>query len=346
MWFESYGFKENPFDIRPHPEKFVGRVSELKKIKESIHSGNITAVVGYAGNGKTTMLKLLAGELGTDFNMVYHDCSQAPASEFSMTKLMTKPRRLLGLLDGGAYSSKDKVVLLCDEIQKLDEDKTEEIKAFFDSGVLKAVVFSTIDYANIVDSMKHRISDTIELPKFSSDDLIELIKKRMDGGFTRFTSQALHELAVRSDLNARNVLKNAEKICLELHETHNKEHSINSNTIASIIGKHSHALAELDKRVPVELSPTSTLVRILKESNEKIAENTRSLEINELESRMSPLQWSIVTCLSDSNKPMTYEQIAEQTGKTKGSIAKQLSRLALVSDVHIMSKKGLTEPVG
>lgn len=312
MWYESYGFSQNPFRITPSPD-IIGYEEEREQLSTAINSRNMIVVTGPIGSGKTSLLR----HAMTKHSGIYHDCSAAPASDFSMERLLTRCS-FFGLV---RRKIRD-VVFFCDEIQKLDPDKAEEIKSAYDAGILSAVVLSTIDELNIVDSMKSRISERIELNYPCAEILGKIIAQRTAGGINPFSQDAVVELVKRSQNNPRLTLINAERVCKAVYATHNSPNSITAEIIALHLRGQPRAEKKPVLQEPGVFGPAE-----------------------KLKARLSPLQYAIVAAISESNTALTYEDLVKAVGKEKGSIAKQLSRLALISDVELMGRKGVSEPI-
>ncbi|MBI4438532.1 AAA family ATPase [Candidatus Woesearchaeota archaeon] len=295
-------------------------------------------VTGQTGCGKTSLLRHLVTRCPPKFTPIYHDCSETPASDFSMAKLLER-RALFGLVRK-RLTSADNVVLFCDEVQKLGSDKAEEIKSHFDSGILRAVVLSTIDELNVVDSMRSRVAGRIMVAPLAPEAVADIIEKRLQAGINPFTRDALLEIAVKSSGNPRLALLNTERLLKGLIATHAAAGSINPELVTLHLGRRQ---AVSDTRSS-DLLTTPDRVTTAKQQPVEVATATVG-PLEKLRSKMSPLQWVIVRALSDSTTSLTYDELVAKLGKDKGTIAKQLSRLALVSDVELMKRKGVTEPI-
>jgi len=335
MWYKTYNFDENPFKIIPVPDKLVGLEKQEKNAVTAIDSGDIFQLTGYTGSGKTTLMKKIISELPGTYTPIYYDCSSGPANLFSMSKLMTKTK-WFGLVKS-EYSKQDKVILFCDEIQKLDKNKTEEIKSYYDAEKLHSVVFSTISEANLVDSMKTRIGEKMHLSYPEKKVLVKMLKRRLEGGINPFTDEAIEEIIARSGKNPRIVLINAEKVCKEFHDTYKNKKSIAASLVKNIIKPEKEVLITSQKHKKGKWNTSA---------KEVVLEKSRSpKEIMSLQSKLSPLQWDIVLALSRSTHGLDYEGLMQATGKSKESLGKQLSRLGLISDKDLMKRKGIIEPI-
>jgi len=335
MWYRSYGFNENPFSIRPDSRHLVGCEDKIISIKNAIQSGDLIALTGGMGTGKTSIIRhLMNWSRKNQFTPVFYDCGSQSPESFNMCKILTK-RRFFGLAKR-TLGKKDRVVFFCDEVQRLSKDKAEEIKAQFDSGALSAAVLSTIDSLNIADSMRSRIGENVQLGNLDAQSVAELIRKRTEGGINPFREQALQEIAAQSAFNPRISLINAERVCKALHTTHNKHGSIDADLVRLHLGKRNAETLTKPVTKPETVTKAAAEMPVVAERTIK--------EIDEIQQKLSPLQWSIIVALAKSNG-LPYAEIAKNVGKSGGSVAKQLSRLSLVSDTALMTKKGVTEPL-
>ena len=333
-WYNTYKFTENPLKITPNPN-IIGLEKEEKNALAAIDSGDIFQLTGYTGAGKTSLMKKIISKLNSDYTPIYYDCSSAPAATFSMQRLMTR-KSFFGLVTR-EYSKGDKVILFCDEIQKLDKNKTEEIKAFYDAEKIHSVIFSTISEGNMVDSMKSRIGDKMHLSYPEKKILVKMIKKRFEKGINPFTNEALDELIARSGKNPRIILINAEKVCKQYFETYKGRKSITASLVKKTIKPEKEVLLTTKKHVKGKWDSSSKEVVLEKSKSPK--------EIVNLQEKLSPLQWNIVSALSKSSTGLDYDGLMQATGKSKESLGKQLSRLGLISDIELMKRKGIIDPI-
>ncbi|GEM_PF-4366988 len=353
MWFKTYGFHENPFKITPKPEFLVGYEEQELKAREAITSGDILVITGPTGYGKTTMLrKLEKWAAKQKYRTVYFDCTYSKSEEIDFKKLLTV-NSLLGLRKR-LPKKKDRLVLFLDEVQRLNKDKMEELKYFYDSERVHAIAMSTISYLNVHESMRTRVAETVKLCNLSAHDIREMIIRRLKTGKNPFSPDGIEEIALLSSGNPRSALINAEKVCKELH-TSFPEGNIGEKEVFYVIKGEKRGsyrpviITDLNKKEPenpesvqIPAQNESVIATGAEEQPEPIQEDIGwAWELRSL----SPLQKEIVKVLAESGRPLTYEEVSAATKAGKGSVAKQLSRLALVSDSEMMKKKGIKEPV-
>ncbi len=177
MWFEKLGYDENPFIIKPLEQyELIGYDEIIGKAITRIHSSTLTFIEGDYGTGKTSILQQIIKRIGGKGNILYVDADRHKGA-FDVEQMLTKRKGLLGkkaLMKG--------IVMLVDEVETLDRKTAKQIKHFYDSNVIKSVVFTGPDYEAVGfhPSIKERIGNgIIRLKPLSEEDIITIVRKRI-----------------------------------------------------------------------------------------------------------------------------------------------------------------------
>jgi DNA-binding MarR family transcriptional regulator len=331
MWYKAYGWKENPFSIRPVPV-LVGLDQVQEKVLDQVLSGSLALVLGETGVGKTSLLLWLGKELRMHrMNPIYvnlHSVSppQARAVEQELQNHRTPFQRLFRRFPRN-------VVLLLDEAQELDLDAAQMIKVHFDSSRLASAVFAGCDEPKLPVPLNSRIGpNRCQLGKLPPVQLITLIKHRTKGHYP-FTNDEVIELLVRcSDGSPRSVLQLCEYVCINFRAKAELGESITAADVEALLnavpvsfaaGVASRRAEPAERAEPARLASLPRLSELhrLSEPSEQ-AERAMSAE---LLSKLSPLQRGILEVLVE--EPKTVAELSKRLGSTQDSIRKRLSQL-------------------
>jgi hypothetical protein len=323
-WHEVYGMDKDAFVGVPDKPVLVGHSAEKDALLRHVNSRKILCLIGELGGGKTTMLKHVRS-LGSLFGLkyVYYDCTPAVNHrDFNVRDVLRKHTGFLDRLLGR------RVVLLVDEAHKLG-DRIEDVKAAFESNELYSAVFTTVDLDNIVPSMRHRTYDTIILRALSDAEIVEILKTRMGSARNPFTKAALFKISELNSQNPRDSLMFTEKV---LERACGREEGGDIT-----VGDVERVYAEV-----VESAPGKRMASLSKFEKGGFS---RDENIARLKAKLSNAQWAIIAAVAESDRPMSYSEIAGATLISYGGVSKHVSRLCLTSNADYMRKKGFDEPL-
>jgi len=269
MWYKSYGWKSNPFSIKPSPD-IVNFEKEKELLINYIAGGNVCFLVGEPGTGKTSLLKWLELNLRNHF-LVYLNIETID-NNFSIGKFLynhTKfSRRLFGL------EHPKNTVFLLDESKKINEDLKYALKLHYDENHVKSIVFSQPgNEPEIPVGFTHRTGNRIiKLNKLNEESAFELVKKRC-GKLCPFTEGAINLIIDKSGYVPRRILENCETVCMNIKGK--KEITINDVQVALNIRREEKSKENL-------LSPMEeNILIILKESTKTAQELAELLKTTE-----------------------------------------------------------------
>jgi len=213
MWYEKYGWNENPFSVKPSAEKIIGLDEHRDKLLDYVHSGTICLLTGPAGIGKSSMLKWVEQNI-KNHKMVYLDAEQA-GSLFDLDGYLRQSKtfweRMLG------YEYPKNVVLLLDEAHATEETIKKTLKLHWDHDYIKSVVITQINpLNNFAESVRNRVGERIiKLDKMDIKNVFHMIEFRTQGK-SPFTNEALVFIAEDSGYIPRKILENCEAVCMAM----------------------------------------------------------------------------------------------------------------------------------
>lgn len=304
-WYEKYGWRFSPFEIKPTPQLISGFNDIRKELLEYIDSGDCCLLIGETGMGKTVLLKwleeyALPGTIPIYINtlgMSEEELKKINIDKMVKVKLSFRERLL---------RKRKMIIMLVDEAQSLPAEIGEAIKRNFDDKIISSVVLASItdELKNLKGSLLERIGNRkIKLRPLTTDEAMEMINKRVKH-INPFEPSCFEVIFRKANFLPRNILE----LC-ELIAKSNNEKIITKDFV--------------DKYI---------------ESKGKL--KTYATEFMDI---LSPLQRGIVEILKMGN--FTPSEIAVKLNKPTKTITSQLAYLSLKSGVKVMKRKGIDYPV-
>ena len=213
-WYSRFGLVQNPFELNPLKSSytFVNHKTLLEDILYLVRSGNIFALQGDAGIGKTIFLKKIIDFFEGEGKVVYVDCSKVKAKIDIEELIYKRKKNLLSTIF--AKKPQDMIVLL-DNVEHLSIKNCEKIKYYFDQGHIRSVLFATQDYKklDITDSLRDRILDqVITIPQLNQFDALRIVRDRFTDHYF-LADETILELFKHANKNIKITLQYCETLC-------------------------------------------------------------------------------------------------------------------------------------
>ena len=178
-WYESYGFEENPFTIKPSKEiiHFFGQKEIIDSLVDDIKEGKVSVVYGKYGTGKTTVMKGIINVYKGKRKLVYYNCYESDKPVDFKGILVKGGNRMSALLN---IKSKEMIIIL-DEAHNLKLRDFENLVYYYNKGYFKSIVLVTskIDF-KFSDEIEELISNKYKLNELTEDDAVKLVKMRLN----------------------------------------------------------------------------------------------------------------------------------------------------------------------
>jgi len=232
MWYKKYGWSENPFSIKPTPDKLIGLDAKRQKLLDFVHSGNVCFLTGPAGVGKSSTLKWIQYNI-KGHTPIFIDAENLDAF-FDLSEHLKQHRNLFETVLGHEYPKK--AVILLDEAHATEDKVKKALKLFWDHDYIKSVVITQIpDLKNFSSSIRNRVGNrVIRLDKMGNKNIHELINLRTENNHP-FTKDAIDIIAKQSKNIPRKILENCERVCIEI----NGKKKIDASDVRKALSKKS-----------------------------------------------------------------------------------------------------------
>ncbi len=248
MWFEKFGFKKNPLDVRSNPN-LIG-VEEIENtLLQYIKQGQICMLSGFTGSGKTSMLERLQRHVGlSDYKFIFisgdrikpeHDIEKEldRGRNFFEKLIMRKPRNYIVMLD---------------ESHEISRYVTETVKGLWNSKSNKdygvhSVVICQIDdalHTNFSGSFQDRMGNKhLRMRKLKNFELKKVLSKRLtirDKDYSEsFNDEAMKLILASSGGSVRALLDMVSHIFMYLEKFEEnpilKGEKLNKNQVFNIL---------------------------------------------------------------------------------------------------------------
>jgi len=208
-WINYFHFKKDVLFTEDYSYPLIDESGLVDELIYRVQAADLVFLEGKLGSGKTRFLMEIARKFGSNKQVVYLDCKNIN-STVDIESLMT-----------GKYGWWNKLfkkiprnmIVLLDNIQKLDYKNGERIKYFFDQGNIQSVIFTAEDRHNVKfsESLWQRIGKRIiQIPELSTTEEKELIQDRI--GKNKLNSAQLKMISESSDGNIKILLDNTREV--------------------------------------------------------------------------------------------------------------------------------------
>ncbi len=269
MWYVSYGWKSNPFFIKPSPI-VINFEQEKEQLLNYVTSGDVCFLVGESGAGKTSLLRWLENNLKNHF--IAYLNMETIEKDFSIKNFLNDHTKLSRRLFGSDYPKN--TVLLLDESASVNEEFRYALKLHFDENHIKSIVFAQPGQEpEIPEGFRHRVGTRIiKLTKLNEQNAFDLVKKRC-GKICPFTEGAINLIIEKADYTPRMILETCEKICINFKG----KKEITINDVQSLL-----KIKKEEKVKETTLSPMEeNIIIVLKDSNRTAQELAELLKTTE-----------------------------------------------------------------
>ncbi len=334
-WYHTLGWRGNPFDYRPSADFFVFSHLASETLKH-IESNAVISTYGIAGIGKTSLLYHLDSTLPKNkYVTVFFDFREVTNKDELLTIFKRRLAaesgifgRIAEMLVGSDRGITDKInsaigkktlVLLVDEAGLLKNEEVASLLATIKDRTRSAIVSTSIEPLSAYEIYKGsfregRVSREVPFPLPLKNDLKGMVKERIEAVGGRhtfpFADETLDYISKISGNIPREVLINCQNAAMYyVDEKYDRE-----------LGK-------------ADLETLLTGKPVVEHGDEDIDWIFRNLSDN---------QQMIIKALL---KPRTAQELEKDLGISYGSLTKELGRLMLQTDVDMMFRKGLRNPV-
>ena len=238
VWYEKFGWKENPFTIDPIPDALV--INDIKdQLNEYIESEMIVNLYGEAGAGKSTILNWFKKNLSGKYQTIYIDFSTV--ADYASEGTDEKSRQYHGFmnkLESEAFSSvfspitklffkeplikkleskfrNKTLVLLLDEANEVDDPRVSSYIRSLNDNVKCSTVIASVKPISEIEIFKEslriaRISDYIKIRKVNTAEAKLMMKERIENaggkGTAPFNDDTLDIIISTANHSPREIL--------------------------------------------------------------------------------------------------------------------------------------------
>ncbi|MFW5852692.1 MAG: AAA family ATPase [Nanoarchaeota archaeon] len=216
LWYKQFGFKQNPFTIKPgllHDEVIA---YDLDSLFNKIDYGEVVFVEGPYGSGKSTILKNIINEFGGKKQVVYYAANRNGKS-IDFYSLLKGKYGFFGRMMKGLPRD---MILLIDEADSMSEEDFENLREYYEQGNFKSVVLvaDSFDKLKISDYFFELVKDNIiSLTELDENEAVVLIRSRI-GDLDFLPDDIIKRIYPLSKKNPRALLKNCEDVCRYAYE--------------------------------------------------------------------------------------------------------------------------------
>jgi predicted AAA+ superfamily ATPase len=278
LWFEEFGFRENPFTIRPgdNLNLHVGQEEIIKEVNKLIPKKNIIHLYGRYGSGKTSILQGIIQKFAGKKKVVYYNCNEN-MDRIHLKKLVagagTKLQRLFG-------RSPKNLLMLVDESQHVGVKDLHNIFQFFEKDVFISVVFASPnkDFPSFPAEYKKQLK-SYALKPLSAKEAKKILKKRL--GKVNLIPEAIVPDILRLDGKPRQFLMNCEDLMRIAVEDGRKK--AEKKDIETLQEQQKKSLKQPSEKVPSKKAasektkkktPKKTVSKLSKKKSKKAVKNT------------------------------------------------------------------------
>ena len=347
MWYEKYGWKKNPFFVRPDAT-VIGMNKEKKEIENYVNSETISSVTGPYGSGKTNLLLWLLNK--TKKRIIYLNGIETNTPE-KLNKELAKKRTILEKLTGKKYPKN--LVVLLDEAQAITDPQFFEImRTYWDSRTLKSIVVASSEKINLSPGLESRLGERIIcLNKTPSTTILDIIKHRTHQK-NPFDTEAVTFISEIAGGNPRKTLEYCEKCAQTFVGKEGIINRLDAETVFRQYIRQTLPIRQVEEESILpktgvseekEGLPKTFLTAPTEEVRQEIRQNVRQTaeRLPTMPKKgFSPLQKAIIEELKNMPEGQTLRNLSLKLGKTRGSIGKELSRLASIGVVTKMKQYG------
>ncbi len=178
QWIKYFHFKKDVLSEVDYSFDVVGQEEIVNELLYRVQAGDLVFVEGSLGSGKTSLLQEIIKKYRGKQQVVYLDCKNLTKG-VDMEKLLIEK---FGWLDKLLKKFPMEMIVLLDNIQKLDHKNSEAIKYFFDQGNIKSVIFTSENRVKVKfsGSLWQRIGRrVIQIRPLKEKDAIKMMKNRI-----------------------------------------------------------------------------------------------------------------------------------------------------------------------
>ncbi len=229
-WISFFHFKKDVLSDDDHSYPLIGNSELVDELVYRVQASDLVFLEGAEGTGKTRLLMEIARKFGKKRQVAYLDCTSITSTVDIESLLIGKYgwwNRLFKKLPRN-------MIVLLDNLQKLDYKNSERVKYFFDQGNIQSAIFTAEDRQNVKfsESLWQRIGKRIIMvPLLSHQEDAELIMDRI--GKNKLNNAQLRLISGASNGNIKMLLDNTREV-LE-HMAGQKKKKLTAQQLEEII---------------------------------------------------------------------------------------------------------------
>ena len=211
LWYRHFGFKNNPFTIKPGLLSDEVIAYDLESLFNKIDYGDVVFVEGPYGTGKSTILKNIINEFGGNRQVVYYSANRK-GKPIDFYSLLKGKYGFFGKVFKGLPSD---MILLLDEADSMSEEDFENLREYYEQGNFKSIVMVADNFDNlkISEYFFELVKDNIiSLTELDESEAVMLIRSRV-GDLDFIPDEVIKKIFRLSGKNPRTLLKNCEDVC-------------------------------------------------------------------------------------------------------------------------------------
>ena len=215
MWYEKFGFKKNPLDVRSNTN-LVGVDDIEQTLVEYIKQGQICHLYGFTGSGKSSMLERIQNR---DDLKKYRFISLSGDRMKPEHEIEEDLKRQLNFFEKIIRKRPSNYIILLDESHEVSRYVTETVKGYWNAKSDEEYGVHSVIICQIEENLKTNFSGSfgdrigskkLQMKKLTADELKEVLINRLEASevnlVSAFNPDALELLITSSGGSVRSLL--------------------------------------------------------------------------------------------------------------------------------------------